>query len=165
MTRKKATFLKIFQLALAHVVMIVVLMFGYDQAYNIFQSMVAYAGNSWQDMFSGAKNFYFHVMSLDKHVLFGSIFIAGLLAYDIVSIGKWLSSFSLTTTRRCNHCKRKLVREPRQPIDRFVSFIISLKRYRCIACNDEYLYIDNRSKREFAVKGKTLQPSPVKKSE
>ena len=165
MTSKKATLLKIIQLSVAHVAMIVVFIYGYDQAYAMFQAFASYAGSSSQEIFTSAKKIYFQVMSLEKPILFGSLFIAGLIAYDIVSLAQWFSSFSFTQTKRCKKCERKLVREPRQPIDRFVSYLVPLKRYRCIACNDEYLMFKNKTGQKLAKRSKVMQPAPIKKSE
>jgi len=165
MTRNKATFFKIIQLIAAHVIMLVVLIIGYDQANIIVQNLISYLTSASNEIFIDAKILFFQGMSLEKHLLLGALFIAGLLAFDIVSISKWLKSFSFAKSKCCKNCERKLIREPRQPIDRFLSYIVSLKRYRCIACNDEYLIVDNRSKRQFSTKRETLKTSPVKKSD
>ena len=165
MNSKKATLLKILQLSVAHLAMIIVFIIGYDQAYALIQELVFYTGSSSQEIFANAKKIFFQVMSLEKHVLFGSFFISGLIAYDIASIALWFSSFSFTRSKRCKNCERKLVREARQPIDRFVSYLVPLKRYRCIACDDEYLLLKNKSGQKLAKQHKAMQPAPIKNSE
>ena len=163
-TKQKATFFKIIQLIIAHLVLIMIFLIGYEQALALFQELTNYVSNSSKDILTSVQQLYTQFASLETYILFGGFFVAGLLAYDIVCVGKWLNSFSFSKNKCCDACQRKLVREPRQPIDRFLSYIVLIKRYRCIACNKEYLVVDNGSKsRKKSLRSKNaLKHSRVK---
>jgi len=137
---------KIAFLIVAHLLLIVAAIVGYKQIYLAFHEITLFSNIALSNIIENSKALFHYLMALDTYMLMGTLFTAGLLSYDITMLGKWACSFKFTKDTKCNKCSRRLIREPRQPIDRFISFIIPLMRFRCVACNDEYLVIKKSKK-------------------
>ena len=89
-----------------------------------------------------------YVLALETYYLTGTAFCLGVITYDIVLLYSWITSFSLTNVKSCKRCHHKIIRERRTPFDRFASWFVALKRYRCVGCSKEYLMITRLAKKE-----------------
>lgn len=118
------------------------------QTYSDFKTSIAIT----------AKN----ILSLESHVLFGSLFCIGVISYDIMLLTSWIRSFSLTNSKNCKRCHHKIIREPRTGIDRLFSYIISLKRYRCVGCGKEYLILQRLEQKSTSPSAKH-KPAYIRK--
>lgn len=141
-------FIKAFTILALNTLMIVGLLMGFGVIQEAAIALFESTGQTLSTFKATIAEGVTFLFSLDPLYFFGVIFCVGVISYDVVLIYSWLRTVSFTTSKYCNNCRNKIIREPRKPIDRFISLMISLKRYRCIGCGKEYLkvqrLIDNK---------------------
>lgn len=135
-------------LILANALMVAGILIGYHQAYDIILSFINTVSLTATDVTELVKRTAYTILSQEKPILFGGIFSASVISYDIILLWRWITSFRFTREKVCKDCSQKMIREQRQPIDRFISNFVTVKRYRCIGCGQEYLIADKLEKHD-----------------
>ena len=123
--------------------MVIGIAIGYHKVYDLTTGFVESIYSTTHTLQHLLKTTLLKVISQEKPILLGSLFTAGVISYDIVMFINWMRSFNFTTSRRCKKCNHKLIREQRVFLDRILSSLIPLKRYRCVGCSKEYLIFDH----------------------
>ena len=134
-------------LIIAHLVMVIGIVLGYNVVFDLITSAADHLTREALSFAAIAKSAFHYVMGLDSYVKLGALFTAAIISYDLVSLYRWITSFRITKTRTCSHCSQKLIREHRQNLDRMLSHLIPLKRYRCLGCSREYLMLDSTDRK------------------
>ncbi len=142
--------------------MIIGLLLGFGVIQEAAIALYESTGQTLGEFKSAIAHGVSFLFSLETHYLMGAAFCAGVITYDVVLIYSWLRTVSFTTSKYCNNCRNKLIREPRKPMDRFVSLMISLKRYRCIGCGKEYLKVQRLAEKKQIPAGQE-QPAYVRR--
>ncbi len=153
---------KAFTVLLLNAFMIVGLMLGFGFLQEVAISLYEAGFQTYSDFKDSLTAHATSFLSQETHILFGIIFCVGVITYDAMLFISWLRSFRFTKTKSCKRCHHKIIREPRSGVDRLVSFVIALKRYRCVGCGKEYLMMQ-RSDKHAPAPSSQAQPSMVRK--
>jgi DNA-directed RNA polymerase subunit RPC12/RpoP len=135
-------------LLVANLLVFGVLFAGYHTAYEWAISAYGQITGTVDSLWKSIYLMVHQILSLEKPLLLGAMFSSAILSYDIILIARWIMSFRFTSERACRHCGHKLIRERRQPIDRIISRIIPVKRFRCVGCSREYLMTDRKKQQK-----------------
>lgn len=141
--------------------MIFGIIIGYHKAYDLTTGVIETIYSATNNLQLTLKDLLIQLLSQEKPILLGSIFTASVISYDLILFYQWLTSFKFTRSRHCKKCNHKLIREQRVFMDRALSSLLPLKRYRCIGCGQEYLIVDHLDKKNSATSGTEMEKVKV----
>ena len=146
---------------LVNVVTAIGFLLGFSEVYTIFTGLLDIFRESASGITASLQSSWAFLTSLNEAILFGAIFCAGVLAFDLTLIISWMRSFRITETKKCRNCSHKLIREQRQALDRLLSYIIPVRRYRCVGCGSQYL-MTKKTEKVVRKQKENLRPTLVR---
>lgn len=121
----------------------IALLFGVHKTIDFVNSLSHVTINSINGFSESLKEYVTTFLSLDIKLIFGIFGAIGIVFFDLYVVSGYLRSFKMTKKRVCKSCSKRLIREQRLTGDRIVSYIIPVKRFRCVGCGQHYLRLDN----------------------
>lgn len=136
---------KIIGFIVINVVVFATLVVGVQQASLFVNWISGITIESASKLFAVIETGIISFLANDLKIVFGVIFCASVITYDIFLLWRWFASFKFTTSKKCGECRKSLIREQRRTGDRILSMFLGVKRYRCVGCASEYLIFDRLS--------------------
>ena len=119
------------------------LFFGIKQTVHFVNTISNVTIHSFNEFSTVFQTYALGFLSLDIKIIFGVLASIGIVFYDIVMMVSYFKSFALTSKKTCKSCSKRLIREQRLTGDRILSYVVPLKRFRCVGCGQQYLRLDN----------------------
>lgn len=120
----------------------IALVVGVHQTVEFVNTVSKLTINSANEFYTVFEEYLVTFLKLDIKIIFGVFGAIGVLFYDVLLIIGYASSFRFTKKKVCNSCSKRLIREQRLTGDRIVSYVIPVKRFRCVGCGQQYLKLD-----------------------
>ncbi len=138
---------KFFTLIAANILLIAGVILGYGVMFDTSLFVALTAINTVNEALSYSHASLINLISNEPGLLFGFLFCFAVVVYDLKLLISWWRSFSFTKQKKCTVCAQKMYRETRKPLDRFLSFVVPVKRYRCVGCGKEHLITKKNSEK------------------
>lgn len=140
-TDKRNLFLLIF----FNILLLLAISIGIHKSVQIVSNIASLTITSFAELKNVIIGYFNAFMRQDIKIIAGILFGLGIVVYDVYVVISYFNSFKFTNKKTCKSCSQRLIREQRRPFDKFISYFIQLKRYRCVGCGQEYLRLDNTS--------------------
>lgn len=138
-----------------NLIMVIALIIGVKQTISIVNFFSTLTISSLNELFESFQSHFINFMRLDIKLIAGILFCAFVVFYDLYLTFRWFTSFNFTAKKTCKSCSQRLIREQRLLGDRIISFILPVKRFRCVGCGAQYLKVERHSKESEVFIGET----------
>jgi len=141
------------------------LFFGVRQTVQFVNTISNLTIHSFNEFGSLFQDYALNFLRLDIKIIFGVLASIGIVFYDCLLILNYYKSFSFTSKKTCKSCSKRLIREQRLTGDRILSYIVPVKRFRCVGCGHQYLRLEkggNHNHDHVTVHDSSVQVEKVK---